>query len=81
MWVKQGCPLSPLAFGPFFNRAVNHMAQAIPSSQKGNALYIANLIVQIALYANELAIFRPNATTLYHILAQWISFAKKMGSG
>ena len=45
MGVKYGCPLSPLAFGLFFDRVVSHMAWAIPPSQKGNALHIANLII------------------------------------
>ena len=37
MGLKQGCPLSSLAFGQFFDRVVSHVARAIPPSQKGNA--------------------------------------------
>ena len=55
-----GFLLSPLAFGLIFDRVVGYVAQAIPPSQKGNSLYIANLIVQLVLYANDLAVFELN---------------------
>ena len=55
--VKQGCPLSQLAFELFLNKFVIYVAQIIPPRQKGNALYIANLNIQLVMYANGLDIF------------------------
>ena len=77
--VKQGYPLSPLAFGLFFDRVVSQVAQDILPSQKGNALHIPNLIVQLVLYTDDLAIFAPNASALWYILTSVDLFCYENG--
>ena len=53
----------------FLDKVFSYVAQIIPPIQKGNALYIANLIVHLVLYADDLAIFVPNAPALQHIFS------------
>ena len=68
MGLEQGCSLSLLVFGFLLDRVGSHVAQPIPPNQKGNALLIANFIVQLVLYAGDLSIFASNASALKHIL-------------
>ena len=53
--------MSPLLSSLYFDRVINFLGQHIPASQ---AIWIVNLIVRAALYANDVIPFAPEPTSM-----------------
>ena len=61
MGVKQGCPMSPLLFGPFFDRLAAFITEQVGAD---NLLRVATLTIAAALYADDVALLAPHPTAL-----------------
>ena len=61
MGVKQGCPLSPLLFGLYFDRVVEYIKS---NTQAADASYVAHLAMLAALYADDVILLAPSPKSL-----------------
>ena len=61
MGVKQGCPLSPLLFSLFFDRVVAYIGE---HTDPQDAVHVAFLAIQAALYADDVVLIAPGPTHL-----------------
>ena len=67
--VKQGCPASPLLFGLFFDRIVPTVAQALPAdTNPEDLIWITYLVVQAALYADDLLLLAASVPALQKMI-------------
>ena len=61
MGVKQGCPLSPLLFGLYFDRVAAYVEEHVHTE---HLLQVTNLALATALYADDVALLAPHPTSL-----------------
>lgn len=70
--VKQGDPLSPLLFGLFIDRLENLMNDALP----GLGIKIAECVVKMLLYADDLVLFAESPADLQKMLDVLLDFCR-----
>ena len=61
MGVRQGCPMLPLLFSLFFDRVIHYIQQ---HTQATDAISVAFLVLQAALYADDVILLAPKPTSL-----------------
>ena len=61
MGVRQGCPMSPLLFSLYFDRAAQHIHQQVQSRRM---VQVGGMSIAAALYADDVAILAPVPTSL-----------------
>lgn len=76
MGVKQGCPMSPLLFGLFFDRVVAYIKD---NTDPQDAVHVAFLAIQVALYADDVILIAPGPTHLQAQLDRLAAFASMEG--
>ena len=59
--VRQGCPLSPLLFGLFFDRVVQHVQAHMETT---DAVQVTHVLLWAALYADDVALISPSVPGL-----------------
>ena len=72
MGVKQGCPMSPLLFALYFDRVVKYIQTHTTTH---DAVHIASLTLQAALYADDVILAAPSPSSLQAQLTCVRSFA------
>jgi sorting nexin-29 len=72
--VKQGCPLSPVLFGLLIDAVEAYFAKHLP----GVGVHIAHALVQVLLYADDLALCASSADDLAAMLRVLENFCKEV---
>jgi hypothetical protein len=73
--VKQGDPLSPLLFGLFIDKIESFLRDKYPTA----GVLLLNKIVQVLLYADDLALMTTSADDMQHLLDGLSDFCKASG--
>ena len=80
MGVKQGCPMSPLLFGLFFDRVVAFVSTHLPADSTSDLCYsIAFLVIQLALYADDIAVLAPSVPACQRMVDHISTFCVENG--
>ena len=72
MGVKQGCPMSPLFFGLYFDRVVEYIKN---HTSTPDAVKVAHLTLQAALYAGDIILMASSPSSLQTQLTYLVDFA------
>ena len=59
--VKQGCPMSPLLFGLYFDHVIEYIQNHTSTL---DAVKVAHLMLQAALYADDIILMAPSLSSI-----------------